>query len=108
MTAETAGWWIFGAFVVSGCALLFDHHVEISGIGVDVTFKQVNEYADLVRKENPELTDKVNEWQLRELKIIEEWRAQPYYKRTSAPRRPDFNQFSTAETSALDADSSKE
>lgn len=108
MSAETIGWWFAGAFFISGVILLFDHNVEISGVGVDLTFKQINEYAEIVRKENPELTDKINAWQLKELQIIEEWRARPYYKRSSPPERPDFNQASTATTSALDAASSSE
>lgn len=91
MSASEIGWGFLGAFVAMGGFLWFDHYVEINGSVVDLTFKQINDYATSVKAESPERTKKIEEWQLRELEIIEKWRAQPYYKRFYPPPRPEFN-----------------
>lgn len=91
MSASEIGWVFFGAFVTMGVFLWFDHHVEINGVVADLTFKQINDYAENVKAESPKRTNTIEEWQLSELEIIEKWRAQPYYKRFYPSPRPDFN-----------------
>lgn len=91
MSASDIGWCFFGAFVTMGIILWFDHYVEINGVVVDLTFKQINDYAKNVKAESPERTKIIEEWQLRELEIIENWRIQPYYKKFYPPPRPEFN-----------------